>query len=380
MSTSNGSLRVSLVVTPDTQVGPLSGLYEALNSFELLASFEPDVPRRPFDIELVAPDVTEDPPLSRGLSIQPHRTCSEISGTDLVVVPLMMVENAEWMTGRHPGVVEWLIEMHRGGATLCSTCTGVLLLAETGLLSGREATIHWAFAPTFRRNFPDVRLRPEEALIATGDRHDLVMTGGVVSWHDLALYLIARHVGSRAAHAMARLLMLQWHAEGQAPYIGFAPETGHGDALVAQLQEWLEGHFEVDNPVAEMVERSGLARRTLERRFTRATGYSPIRYVQALRIEHAKRRLEDTDQPIEQISYDIGYYNVAYFRRLFRARTRLTPGAYRRKFSLGSAAELAADVAGRSPHPPLENPTPPAGQRDIEAETVGRWPPARHAR
>lgn len=339
MLTSSGSLRVSLVVTPDTQVAPLSGLYEALNSFELLASFEPDVPRHPFEVELVAGDLTVDPPVGR-LSIQPHRTCSQVSDTDLVIVPLMMVEGAVWATGRYPDVVEWLIEMHRGGALLCSTCTGVLLLAETGLLSGHEATIHWAFAPTFRHNFPDVRLRPEEALIATGDGHDFVMTGGVLSWQDLALYLIARHVDARAAQAMARLLMLQWHAEGQAPYVGFAPETGHGDALVASLQDWLEGHFEVENPVTEMVERSGLARRSLERRFARATGHSPIGYVQAVRVEHAKRLLEETDRPVEQISYDIGYDNVAYFRRLFLRRTRLTPAVYRRKFRVDWTAEL----------------------------------------
>jgi transcriptional regulator GlxA family with amidase domain len=104
-----------------------------------------------------------------------------------------------------------------------------------GLLSGREATIHWAFAPTFRRNFPDVRLRTEEVLITAGDRSEFVMTGGVMSWHDLALHLIARHVGPTAALAMARLLMLEWHGQGQAPYVEFVPRLDHGDALVADL-------------------------------------------------------------------------------------------------------------------------------------------------
>ncbi len=92
-------------------------------------------------------------------------------------------------------MIDWLCRQHDQGALLASACTGVLLLAETGLLKGREATIHWAFAPTFHRNFPDVRLRTEEALIAVRDEdgdEDIVMTGGVMSWHDLALYLIAR--------------------------------------------------------------------------------------------------------------------------------------------------------------------------------------------
>lgn len=214
----------------------------------------------------------------------------------------------------------------------------MLLLAETGLLDGREATIHWAFAPAFRRNFPNVRLRTKEVLITAGDRQELVMTGGVMSWHDLALHLIARHVGPSAAQSMARLLMLEWHGEGQAPYIGFAPTVDHGDGLVAELQSWLAKRYMIANPVDEMVARSGIARRTLERRFRKATGHTPISYVQQLRIAEARRRLERTSEAVEQIGFAVGYENTAFFRRLFRRTTRLTPGAYRRKFRAQGSA------------------------------------------
>jgi AraC-like DNA-binding protein len=206
------------------------------------------------------------------------------------------------------------------------------LLAETGLLKGREATIHWAFAPTFHRNFPDVRLRTEEVLIA---HEDIVMTGGVMSWHDLALYLIARYVGPVAAQAMARMLMLEWHGAGQAPYIEFTPELGHGDGLVAERQRWLERHYMIANPVEEMTTGSGLSRRTLERRFRKATGRSPISYVQQLRIREARRLLERTTMPIDEIGFVVGYENTAFFRRLFQRTTRLPPGSYRRKFGVG---------------------------------------------
>jgi transcriptional regulator GlxA family with amidase domain len=208
------------------------------------------------------------------------------------------------------------------------------LLAETGLLDGREATIHWAFAPTFRRNFPRVRLRTEEVLITAGERRELVMTGGVMSWHDLALHLIARHVGPTAAQAMARLLMLEWHADGQAPYIELTPRLDHGDAPIASVQRWLAEHYMIADPVDEMVARTGLARRTLERRFRKATGHSPIRYVQNLRVAVARRRLERTDAPVEEIGFQVGYENTAFFRRVFKRTTRLTPGAYRRKFQM----------------------------------------------
>lgn len=271
-----------------------------------------------------------------GLPLGAHRTPDDIERTDIAIVPLMMVNGPDWVRGRYPGLVEWLRKMHRNGAILCSACTGVLLLAETGLLDGQEATIHWAFAPTFRRNFPNVGLRTEEVLITAGDRHEFVMTGGVMSWHDLALHLIARHVGPTAAQAMGRLLMLQWHGEGQAPYIAFSPILDHGDALVLRLQKWLHTRYMVANPVGEMVSKSGLARRNLERRFRKATGHSPIAYVQHLRIAEARRRLERTTMPVERIGHDVGYENTAFFRRVFKRSTRLTPGAYRRKFQMPS--------------------------------------------
>lgn len=329
----NKPLQVTIVATPDAQVSPLSGLYETFTAFELLAGFEPDLPPRPFTVEIVAPDCDVDHGAS-GLPLGAHRTIDEISQTDIVIIPLMMVEGPHWVTGRYPELVEWLKMLHRNGAMLCSACTGVLLLAETGLLDGRQATIHWAFAPTFRRNFPSVTLRTEEVLITAGDHREFVMTGGVMSWHDLALHLIARHLGPTAAQAMARLLMLHWHGEGQAPYIEFTPSLHHGDSTVSELQKWLHKHYMVSNPVEEMAARSGLLKRSLERRFRKATGHSPITYVQNLRISEARRRLERTNKSVEKIGYDVGYENTAFFRRVFKRVTRLTPGAYRRRFQV----------------------------------------------
>ncbi len=329
-------LHVALVATPDAQVSPLSGLYETFGAFPLLANFEPDVPPRPFEVEIVAPS-RESVRGASGLPIGFHRTPDEIEHTDIAIVPLMMVKGPDWVTARYPGLVEWLRGLHDKGAILASACTGVLLLAETGLLRGREATIHWAFASTFRRNFPDVRLRTEEVLITAGDRDEFIMTGGVMSWHDLALYIIARHVGPTAAQSMARLLMLEWHAEGQAPYAAFSPRLDHDDAIIRGLQRWLKTHYAVSNPVEEMVSQSGLSRRTLERRFKNATDCSPITYVQNMRIAEARQRLERDGTPVEHIAHAVGYENTAFFRRLFKRITRLTPGAYRRKFQIPNA-------------------------------------------
>jgi transcriptional regulator GlxA family with amidase domain len=158
------------------------------------------------------------------------------------------------------------------------------------------------------------------------------MSGASASWHDLVLYLVARHVGPAAAQAIAKFMLLQWHVDGQAPYVVFEAPTDHKDAAILDVQKWLNDYFTVAAPVEEMVKRSGLAERSFKRRFTKATGYSPIAYVQHLRIEEAKRRLERTDAPIDEISWAVGYEDPAFFRRLFKRITRITPGAYRRKF------------------------------------------------
>ena len=331
-------LHVSLVAIPEMAVSCLTGLYDVFKTFGILGTFDAAVPREsPFDVEIVSVEpgtlVT-----ASGLPIVTQRGFRDVQRTHIIIAPSILVEGADWKCGRYPELVAWLKHHHARGAMLCSACSGVLLIAETGLLDGLDATMHWAYMQTFQRNFPKVRLRLEEVLIATGARQEFVMSGASASWHDLVLYLIARQVGPTAAQAIARFLLLQWHRDGQAPYVPFAPPTDHGDDTVRQLQDWLARHYSVANPVEELVRRSGLPARTIKRRFTHATGLPPITYVQHVRVEEAKRRLERTQTPIDQISFEVGYEDAASFRRLFRRLTRVTPGDYRRKFRLPAFA------------------------------------------
>jgi transcriptional regulator GlxA family with amidase domain len=150
----------------------------------------------------------------------------------------------------------------------------------------------------------------------------------------MALYLIARYAGATDAQEVARLFALQWHQDGLAPYIVFEGKRDHGDGEIRSAQQWLDGHFSVASPVEEMIRRSRLAERTFKRRFAKATGLAPIAYVQRLRIEDAKRRLETTEATVDDISWQVGYEDPAFFRRLFKRTTGLAPGAYRRRFRI----------------------------------------------
>jgi transcriptional regulator GlxA family with amidase domain len=328
------TLHVSLVAIPDAVISTLTGIYDVLGSFRMLAPTEPSIPDQPpFTIEIVGTQpgrVT----LASGVPVEARRAAADVDATDIIIVPSVLLEATGWKPGRYPELVAWTRRMHAQGALLCSACSGVFLLAETGLFDGQHTTVHWAYADRFAKIFPGIPLQPERVLVVSGAREELITSGASMTWHDLVLYLIARHVGTTAAQTVARYFALQWHHDGLTPYLVFQGRTDHGDALVAAAQAWLAKNFSVGSPVEDMVRRSGLAERTFKRRFTAATGFAPIDYVQRLRVEDAKRRLERTDASADDISWQVGYEDAAFFRRLFKRVTGLTPGAYRRRFQV----------------------------------------------
>jgi len=207
-------------------------------------------------------------------------------------------------------------------------------LAETGLFDGKDATVHFNYAGAFTALYPAIPIHPERVLVISGLREELVSSGASTTWHDLVLYLIARFAGATAAQQVARMFALQWHQDGLTPFMVFDGKRDHGDAEIQSAQDWVSKHFSVANPVEEIIKRSKLAERTFKRRFATATGLTPLGYVQRLRVEDAKRRLERTDASVDEISWRVGYEDAAFFRRLFKRTTGLAPGAYRKRFRI----------------------------------------------
>jgi transcriptional regulator GlxA family with amidase domain len=334
MSYSCKTIHVSLIAIPEAVISTLSGIYDTLNFVPRVMTGMHVAPSAPvFHIDIVG-KTQGDVTLASGLSLQAHRGIKEITQTDIVIVPAVLVDSSEWQRGRYPELVMWLQNMHGKGALLCSACSGIFLLAETGLFDSVETTVHWNYARAFQKSFPAVPTNPERVLVVAGRHEELVTSGASASWHDLVLYLITRYVAPTAAQAAAKFFALQWHKDGLAPYVVFEAPTDHDDSIIANAQAWLATHFSVGNPVAEMIKRSGVAERSFKRHFTNATGYSPIAYVQRLRIEEAKRHLERTDMAVEEVSWQVGYEDPAFFRRLFKRITGITPASYRRKFQV----------------------------------------------
>ncbi len=328
-----GACHVSLVALPDAVASTLFGIFDVVNAFAMMRGAATEAGEPPFRVQIVAESVGTMRLASR-VPIDVPDAIDAVASTDVVIVPSVLLPPGGWEKGRYGGLVKWVRAMHARGAVLCSACSGIFLLAETGLFDGRDATVHFEYARAFASLYPQVPIHPERVLVISGERQELVSSGASTSWHDLMLYLIARYAGATAAQDVARMFALQWHQDGLAPYIVFKGRTDHGDAEIAAAQEWVAKHFSVAAPVEAMVRRSRLAERTFKRRFLAATGLTPLAYVQRLRIEDAKRRLERTDASVDEIGWRVGYEDGAFFRRLFKRTTGLAPGAYRKRFQV----------------------------------------------
>ncbi len=223
----------------------------------------------------------------------------------------------------------WLRAQHGRGTALASVCAGAFLLAESGVLSGRAATTHWAYARMFKERYPDVHVDADKLLIDDGD---ILTAGGVMAWTDLGLRLVQRLLGPTAMIETARFLLVDPPGREQRYYSAFSPRLNHGDGPILKVQHWLQANGARAIQVGAMADVAGLEERTFLRRFRAATGLRPIEYCQQVRIARARDMLETTTTAIDQVGWRVGYDDPASFRRLFVKLTGLTPGDYRRRF------------------------------------------------
>ena len=226
---------------------------------------------------------------------------------------------------------DWLRAAHTQGTTLASVCAGAFWLGHAGLLDGRPATTHWALEDEFRTAFPAARLMPEHILI---DDHDIVTAGGLMAWTDLGLHFVDRLLGPDILTRTARHLLIDPRGRDQRNWRSFRPNLAHGDTAILALQRRIAANPAADLTVTALAAHAAMSERSLHRRFRAATGLAPNAYVQAVRIEAARGRLERSRDAVADIAFAVGYTDTAAFTRLFRTTTGLTPSDYRTRFSV----------------------------------------------
>jgi transcriptional regulator GlxA family with amidase domain len=275
-------------------------------------------------------------------TINPAANLSDaIRSADTVVVPA--VELAELDPHQVDVVIETLRHRPRG-SRIMSICTGAHLLASAGLLDGRPATTHWNHTAEFSREFPAVRLDADVLFVDDGD---VLTSAGAAAGVDLCLHLIRHDQGSTVANAVARLCVVApWREGGQAQFIE-APVPDNEDASTTSTRAWALERLDTDLTLASMARHASMSVRTFTRRFRDETGTSPNQWLTRQRIDYARRLLESTDLPIDQVADKTGLGTSASLRGHLRTAIGVSPSTYRRTF------QPAAMNSGRTETYPL---------------------------
>jgi transcriptional regulator GlxA family with amidase domain len=309
-----------------TAIGPMEVFRHAGSLWNVLTGTRP-APR--FQVTTTSADgraVRCDGPIL----IQPDVPLSSIRKADLIFIPTSGI-SVDDAVERNQAVLPWLRRWHKRGAAIASVCSGVGLVAASGLLDGRRATTHWALADRFRELYPNVKWMPE--LMVTEDR-GFYCGGGVHAALDLSLYLVEKFCGHEVAMQSAKAMLIDTPRAWQAGFAIVPLKTEHSDERISSVQEWLHQNFSRGLPLDAAARRVGMSVRNFARRFKDATGDSPLMYLQKLRIAAAKRLLESDHRTVQEISGAVGYQDVAFFRNLFQRHTGVSPTAYRQRFGV----------------------------------------------
>jgi transcriptional regulator GlxA family with amidase domain len=251
---------------------------------------------------------------------------------DWLIVPgLEVVQGTQWPAklARLQPELAFIRRSFARGTQIASVCVGSFLLAEAGLLQGRQATTAWIMAKDLAQRYPNVRVNPDAILIEDGA---VITSGAITATFDLALHLIKRTLGAEIASATARIALLPKPRSSQAPYVDaqlITPPPAATHSFSSNVAQWLEKRLQEPYSLSRLAEAFHISPRTLMRRIKFETGHSPLTLLQQKRIAKAKQLLQTTSWSISKIVGSVGYTDVATFSRLFAREVGETPARYR---------------------------------------------------
>lgn len=281
-----------------------------------------------FDIHLVG--TSKEVGFYEGLfCVRPRVDLTRMERTDLIIVPSLN-HNYEMAIGDNQKLVHWLRERYREGSEIASICTGAFLLAAAGLLHKRTCSTHWAASPDLKQRFPTIDVRTEKLIT---DQDGIYTNGGAYSFLNLMLYLVEKYYDRETAILCSKVFQIEMDRHSQASFIIFQGQKMHGDALIREAQDYIESHAHEKISISDLSLKFPVTRRQFDRRFIKATGNTPLDYVQRVKMEVAKKALETTPKTIGEVMYEVGYTDEKAFRDVFRKVTGLTPLDYKHRYN-----------------------------------------------
>jgi transcriptional regulator GlxA family with amidase domain len=231
--------------------------------------------------------------------------------------------------------VEWLRAQAAVSRRCCSVCTGAFLLAAAGVLVGKRAATHWAYCDELAAQYPDIRVEGNPIFVEDGG---VWTSAGVTAGIDLSLALVEADLGRRLAlQAAQRLVVFMKRPGGQAQFSSILAAQLSDNGDFADLHAWMADNLSADLRVEHLAERAGMSPRTFARVYRDRTGMTPAKVVTALRVEAARRLLEETALPVGQVALRCGFGEEERMRRAFLHRLGVAPGRYRQRFSIEAA-------------------------------------------
>ena len=280
----------------------------------------------PFTIQLVG--IHEETSLYDGaFNIKTHTTIDKVAKTDLVIIPAISGDIPAELK-KNEAVLPWIIQQYKQGAEIASLCTGAFILAATGLLKGKKCATHWLAFDAFRKMYPEVELIKS----VVHEEQGLYSSGGAYSFLNLILHLVEKYVNREMAIHCSKVFEIEINRYSQASFSIFNGYKMHEDGAVMLAQEFIEKNYAERINVEDLANHCLLSRRNFERRFKKATNYSPAEYIQYLKIEAARRQLESSRYHINEVMYAVGYNDNKAFRTTFKKITGFSPLEYRNRF------------------------------------------------
>ncbi len=263
-----------------------------------------------------------------GIKVTPDGAVTDIESADCIVIS-PIIPRLDPLPGEMDTLTRWVKALKGKGSTIATVCTGTFILAHMGILDGRRATTNWQYAGLFKKMFPKVILE-HEYMITEDD--GIICTGAATAVYHLAMHLIKTFGSRKLAAGCSKALLIDPNRSSQEPYMIATPVKNHGDREVLKAQHLMESNFARIGSVDHIAREVGISPRHFKRRFKKATGEMPLKYLQRIRIEVAKEKLETTRDTIDEITWAVGYQDISSFCRLFKQYTDLSPKAYRDTF------------------------------------------------
>lgn len=268
-------------------------------------------------------------PLHAPVALECGRGLSDDVDADIILIPAFN-SDPEMVLSKNGAAIEWLKVQHEAGRQLASLCFGAYFLAEAGLLDGRDCCSHWLAIPDLQLRYPGVRFLPDTLMT----EHAGIYTSGgaLLSWN-LVLYIIEKFGNRDLAVAVSKMFNIDLDRGRQSHFTVFSGQRRHGDDSILKAQDFIEQRYRGSLSVEQVAGEAFMSKRNFIRRFKQATGNTPLEYIQRVKIEAAKKQLENSDSDLTSVMLDAGYNDVKAFRKVFRQVTGMTPQDYRRKFS-----------------------------------------------